>query len=172
MFSPNQIICSLFNIQTDFFGDREGRDPEEAGNRAILFVYLYTLILFAGLVWVGNTTQKTVPKLQTLRLALFGFVNYAFAIMILLVGMDDAIQTEGREMEFYGFYGQRSVMLLITLMFAFIQSIVFINWINKILKKIRLEASGKPDEYVNVDFDGKDPSAADYQLEVTGVNSC
>lgn len=149
MFIPILII--------DFFGDREGRDPEEAGNRAILFVYLYTLVLFAGLVWVGNTTQKTVPKLQTLRLALFGFVNYAFAIMVLLVGMDDVIQIEGREMEQYGFYGQRSVMLLITLMFAFIQSIVFINWTNKLLKKIRLEAS-KPDEYVNI--------------EVTGVNSC
>ena len=125
-----------------------------AGQRTILFVYLYTIALFAGLVWVGNTTQKTVPKLQTLRLALFGFVNYCFVVMVMLVGINDVIQTDGRDMEQYGFYGQRSVMLLITSIFAFVQSIVFINWTNKILKAIRAEeaAPTKSDEYVDVEM--------------------
>lgn len=147
------------------WGEREGRDPEEEGSGAVLFVYLWTLLLFAGLIYVGNMTRMNISNLQTLRLTLFAFVNYCFVIMVLLIGLEGAIETEGREMEEDGFYGQRSVLLLVTCLFALVQSIVFISWTNKRLKKLRA-AENQPDEYVNVEFDGKNPSGADYQVNV------
>lgn len=150
----------------DIWGEREGqRGGEEEGNGAVLFVYLWTLLLFAGLIYVGNTTSMNISKLQTLRLTLFGFVNYCFIIMVLLIGTENAIETEGREIEETGFYGQRSVLLMVTCFFALVQSIAFISWTNKRLKNIRA-AQTKPEEYVNVDFDDKNPSNADYQVSV------
>jgi len=149
------------------WGEREGGNPEEEGSGAVLFVYLWTLLLFAGLVYVGNTTRMNIGKLQTLRLTLFGFVNYCFVIMVLLVGLEGAIETEGREMEEDGFYGQRSVLLLVTSLFALVQSCAFIHWTNKRLKTLRLAESNKtPDEYVNVEFSGKNPSDADYRVNI------
>lgn len=140
----------LFIVFADIWGDREGRDPEEEGSGAILFAYLWTLLLFAGLFYVGNSTGMTVNKLQAFRLALFGFVNYCFITIVLLIGIEEAIQTEGREMEEDGFYGQRSVLLLVTCFFAMVQSIVFINWTTKRLKAL-YAAANKPDGYVNAD---------------------
>lgn len=132
------------------WGEREGGDREEEGSGAILFVYLWTLLLFAGLIVVGNTTQMQVGKLGAFRLALFGFVNYCFVAIVLLIGLEGAIETEGREMEENGFYGQRSVLLLITCLFALVQSSVFISWTNKRLKILRSTAK-QPNEYVDAD---------------------
>lgn len=109
---------------------------------------------------VGNTTQMDIAKLGAFRLALFGFVNYCFVAIVLLVGLEGAIETEGREMEENGFYGQRSVLLFLTCLFALVQSSVFISWINKRLKVLR--STGKPqpaaNEYVDAD---------DYNYNVT-----
>lgn len=149
------------------WGEREGGEPDEEGSGAVLFVYLYTLLFFAGLIYVGNTTRMSISKLQALRLALFGFANYCFVIMVLLIGMEDVIQTEGREIEETGFYGQRAVLLLITCLFALVQSIVFLSWTTKRLKHLNAAAE-KPDEYVNVEFDKTDALAGtpDYQVTI------
>ena len=90
---PTHSVC----LSADIWGEREGRDPEEEGSGAVLFVYLWTLLLFAGLVYVGNMTRSNISNLQTLRLTLFAFVNYCFVIMVLLIGLEGAIETEGRD---------------------------------------------------------------------------
>ena len=153
--NSSSFCFSFFGFSfADIWGEREGRDPEEEGSGAVLFVYLWTLLLFAGLIFVGNTTGMTINKLQVLRLALFGFVNYCFVTIILLVGLEGAIETEGREIEEDGFYGQRAVLLLVTCFFAMVQSIVFISWTTKRLKHL-YAAANKPDGYVDADYDGK-----------------
>lgn len=138
------------------WGEREGqeRDPEEAGNGAVLFAYLWTLLLFAGLIYFANTGKKTIGNVESLRLALFAFANYCFVIIILLLGLENAIETEGREIEETGFYGQRAVLLLITVFFAMVQSTIFISWTSKRLKNLRAAALIETQsEYVNVDFE-------------------
>ena len=113
----------------------------------------------AGLVYVGNTTGMAVNNLQGLRWALLGFANYCFVIIVLLIGLEGGIETEGREMEEDGFYGQTCVLLLLTCIFALVQSIVFVSWTTKRLKRLRAEAmTAKSDEYVNVEFENDSPS--------------
>jgi len=138
------------------WGEREGQggDRDEEGNGAVLFAYLWTFLLFAGLIYFGNSAKKTIGNVESLRLALFAFANYCFVIIILLLGLEDAIETEGREIEETGFYGQRSVLLLITVFFAMLQSIVFVSWTTKRLKNLQAAALIETQsEYVNVDFE-------------------
>ena len=141
------------------WGDREGREPEEEGKGAVLFVYLWVFALLVGLVIMGNTIQMTEAGLSSLRMALLGFANVCFVLIVLLVGLENAIETEGREMEETGFYGQRSVLLMLTCFFALIQSIVFMKWSSTRLNSIRskgLTANKDDDVYVNVEDSGKE----------------
>ena len=138
----------------------------------MLFVYLWTLMFFAGLVYAGNTTGMTVNKLQGLRWALLGFSNYCFVTIVLLIGLEGGIETEGREIEEDGFYGQRAVLLLVTCMFALVQSIAFVSWTTKRLKRLHVEESAlsadkSGDEYVNVEFEDESPNGPPgYKLTV------
>lgn len=135
------------------WGEREEGEPEEESG-AVLFIYLWTIVLLTGLVYVGNTTGMAERKLESLRWALIGFLNCCFVTLVLLIGIEDAIQTEGREIEETGFYGQRAVLLLVTCIFGMVQSIVFLSWTTKRLEKLRIDSlSGKSDEYVNVEFE-------------------
>lgn len=145
------------------WGEREGqerRDEDESG--AVLFAYLWTLLFFVGLAYLTNTTRKAIGPVESLRLALFGFANYCFVIIILLVGIEDAIETEGREIEEDGFYGQRSVLLLVTVFFALVQCVAFAFWTTKRLKNLKAAALIETQsEYVNVDFESKKDATND-----------
>jgi len=135
------------------WGEREGRDREEESG-AVIFAYLWTLLFFAGLAYLVNTTKKTIGPVESLRVAIFGFANYCFVIIILLVGLEDAIETEGREVEEDGFYGQSSVLLLVTVFFAMVQAIAFVFWTSKRIKNLKAAALIETQsEYVNVDFE-------------------
>jgi len=151
------------------WGEREGDEREEEGNGAVVFVYLWTLVFFAGLVYVGNTTEMTINRIQALRWALLGFANYCFVTIVLLVGLEGAIETDGREIEEDGFYGQRAVLLFITCLFALVQSIVFVYWTTKRLKHLRAAAlTESSDEYVNVEYEEKNPTTIhDYNYKIT-----
>ena len=95
-------------------------------------MYLYVLVLLAGIVYMGNTyTSRTdITKLNTMKWALIGFANFLFAVMVMMIGLE-GIEVDGREMERDGFYGQTAVLLLITCFCALVQSIVFIVWTSK-----------------------------------------
>lgn len=148
------------------WGDREeGEDDEESG--AVLFIYLWSLVLLTGLFYLGNTTGTSVQKLEVLRLALISFANCCFVTIVLLIGIEDAIQIEGREVEETGFYGQRGVLLLVTCIFGVLQSIAFVYWTTNRIKKLKIESlTGKSDEYVSVEFDKTTSTAPGYSVPV------
>ena len=103
------------------WGDQE--EPDEEGNGTIVFVYLWTLVLIFALTVYGNRLMSA-GNLEALRFALLGFANYAFICCVLLGGLD-AVKTEGREIEETGWYGQTSVLLLLTCLFMLVSSIIF-----------------------------------------------
>lgn len=122
----------------------EEREPEEEGrSAAVTFIYLWMLILFSGLVYMGNNTNMSLTKLELLRYLLFGFANLCFVLIVLLIGLE-GIEVDAREMERDGFYGQTAVLLWITSVFGMIQSIIFISWTTKrinVLKSLQEEDS-------------------------------
>jgi len=153
------------------WGEREGQgNPEEEGKGALLFVYIWTLVIFAGLAYLGNTTGMAVNKLESMRWILLGFANYCFVIIVLLIALE-GVESEGREMEETGFYGQTAVLLLMTCIFAMIQSIVFVSWTTKRLKHLKVmeeqqssSNTEKSDEYVAVEYDNSPPAPPGYKI--------
>jgi hypothetical protein len=141
-----------FFVSTDVWGEdrREGRDPEDEGKGTVLFVYVWTLVAIAGLLYLGNSTGMATNKLEGLRWACVGFANYCFIIMVLVVGLE-AITVEGRELEEDGFYGQTAVLLMLTCFFGLIQSIVYISWTGKRIAKNTMPDNS--DGYVNVEYE-------------------
>lgn len=131
---------------------REG-NPEEEGSTAVLFIYIWTLVAVAGMIYLANTTGMAANKLEGLRWALLGFANYCFVTMVLLIGLE-GIETEGRALEEDGFYGQTAVLLFLTCFFGLIQAIVFVSWTSKRLAAAQ-EASSptKQEGFVNVDYE-------------------
>jgi len=148
-------------------GEREGRDPEEEGKGALLFVYIWTLVIFAGLAYLGNTTGMAVSKLESLRWILIGFANYCFVIIVLLIALE-GVEAEGREMEETGFYGQTAVLLLMTCIFAMIQSIAYVSWTTKRLNHLKAlddsSSTEKSDEYVAIEYDNSAVTTTGYKI--------
>lgn len=114
-------ISRFLKLNPDLWKD--DRDPEAEGNGTLLFVYLWTLGLLVLLAVVGNSMVNR-GHYDALRMALLGFANFAFIVMILVGGLG-AIETEGREIEATGWYGQTSVLLFLTCLFGLVKSLVF-----------------------------------------------
>jgi magnesium-transporting ATPase (P-type) len=117
----------------------------------VLFVYVWLLVCIAALIYLGNSTGNESSKLEGMRWALVGFANVCLTTMVLLVGLE-AIEVEERELEEDGFYGQTSVLLFLTCLFALVQSIVFIGWTGKRLAT-QQALPEKSDDYVHVNYD-------------------
>jgi magnesium-transporting ATPase (P-type) len=147
------MYCRRVHFSTDIWGEnREEQDPEQAGNGAVLFVYVWLLVSIAALIYVGNSTGNESNKLEGMRWALVGFANVCLTTMVLLVGLE-AIEVEGRELEEDGFYGQTSVLLFLTCVFGLIQSVVFIGWTGKRLAAQQQVLPEKSEGYVNVNYE-------------------
>jgi len=147
--------------------EREGQNPEEEGKGALLFVYIWTLVIFAGLAYLGNTTGMAVSKLEALRWILIGFANYCFVIIVLLIALE-GVEAEGREIEETGFYGQTAVLLLTTCIFALFQSIVYVSWTTKRLNHLKAmdesSSTEKSDEYVAIEYDNSPVTTTGYKI--------
>jgi hypothetical protein len=149
-------FCSSFAL-TDIWGEQEAQGAEEdEGKGVVLFVYIWTIVALFGMIYLGNTTGLLVQKLEGFRWALVGFANYCFITMVLIAGLD-AIQTEGPELEEDGWYGQVAVLLLLTCFFGLVQSLIFVSWTGKRIKKAGIPAE-KTDGYVNVGYESPPPS--------------
>mmetsp|Transcript_39063 Transcript_39063/g.94473 ORF Transcript_39063/g.94473 Transcript_39063/m.94473 type:complete len:273 (+) Transcript_39063:311-1129(+) len=135
--------------------DREGErgDPEIQGKGAMIFIYLWTLLLVAGLIYLANTTDMKAAKLEKFRWALTGFLNYCLVTMILLTSLEGGIQVEGRDLEEDGWYGQTAVLIFLTCLFGLIQSIAYIVWSGKRIgnkEEIKSSDDNSADGYVDV----------------------
>jgi hypothetical protein len=64
----------------------EGQPEGEGGSGALFFVYIWSLLLFAYLVWYGNRvlSKEKENQIQVLLAALFVFANLAFLCSILM----------------------------------------------------------------------------------------
>lgn len=148
-------------------GDERRDDPENEGrNAAVTFMYLWSLLLLGGLAYMGNCTDMKLHKLESLRWMLVGMANFLFALIVMVIGLEGVV-VDPREMERDGFYGQSAVLLLITSIFALVQSIVFLSWTTKrinVLKALEQErlingekppsnGPGADGEYVSVEYD-------------------
>jgi hypothetical protein len=144
----------MLNVySTDIWGEQDPHNEDEGGDGTMLFVYIWTLVALAGMVYLGNTTGMTVDKLHAFRLALIGFANSCFITMVLIGGLH-VIQSEGPEVEEDGWYGQIAVLLLLTTAFGLAQSVAFITWAGKRIKKMSAAAiEDKADGYVNVVYE-------------------
>lgn len=105
-----------------------------------MFVYLWTIVSLIALAVVGT---RLVQKghYDGLRFMFFAFINYSFIVMVMLGGLD-AIQTEGREIEETGWYGQISVLLFLTCLFGMLKSLIFQFWLHRKSKQARSAQQG------------------------------
>jgi len=112
-----------------FWGDNEEarrrRDEMNQASPALIFTYVWTLVLFLVLLYFGYRETRNGSDLFRVTTALVVFANLCFIVMILLGGLEGGVQTEGRELEEQGFYGQFGVMMFLTLLFWMIWSCVY-----------------------------------------------
>lgn len=143
--------CNIYS--TDIWGEQEPHAEDDGGDGTMIFVYIWTLIALGGMIYLGNTTGMAIDKLQTFRLALFAFANSCFITMVLIGGLH-VIESEGPDVEEDGWYGQVAVLLLLTTAFGLAQSLLFISWTGKRIKKMNAAViEEKTDGYVNVEHE-------------------
>lgn len=130
------------NIPWWWFSGRE-RDPEDEGRGALIFVYIWSWLLFLSLVLYGNIVFQRGSDFEGLQGALIMFANLAFMCLVLVAGLG-AIRVEGRELEETGWYGQFSVCLFLTCLFWLIDGLVFTMLLRKPNKDTRTNNERKP----------------------------
>lgn len=93
-------------------GDRERR--EEDGSPALIATYLWSVLVFSGLLFYGYQHMNRTESLQGLVAVLVLFANYNFVSLLILGGVEGAVETEGRAVEEHGFVGQFGVLVYLT----------------------------------------------------------
>jgi len=91
-------------------GGEERRD-EEQGSGALVFVYLWTLVMFVILVYYGHGHIKNTSDNRTFLLALIMFANLAFVACILTAC---SMQMDERQVEERGFFGVFAMCMVVT----------------------------------------------------------
>lgn len=114
------------------FGNEERRRRREEEGRAnpiLIFTYIWSLLVFCGILYFGYREIVNKADLHRVVAALAVFANLTFLMMFLLGGLEGGVQTEGRELEEQGFYSQFGVMMFLTSLlwtiFAVTFSIIF-----------------------------------------------
>jgi predicted permease len=95
-----------------YFGRSSNRERREDDTPPILIaVYLWSLLVFGGILFYGYRTIARGGDYTGIVAALVLFANYAVLSMFLFGGIEGAIETEGRAVEEHGFVGQFGVMV-------------------------------------------------------------
>lgn len=124
------------NVPWWWFGGQQRRDREQEGHGTLIFVYIYLLLLYVGLILYGNYVFRRSTNFAGLQGALFIFTQMVFLLMILLAGLPEVIRVEGPELEETGWYGQFAVCLFLTCLFWLIQGIVFTTLMRKRVNRL------------------------------------
>ena len=97
------------------------RDREESGmntdtTNALNFMYNWTIIMFLVVLMYGSYTLFRLRQNGTMYLLVTLALLFQFSIMSMILLAQGVISTENRQMEesVYGWYGQKSVLLLTT----------------------------------------------------------
>jgi hypothetical protein len=128
-----QRLCIVQNFAGVFGNNQQG--PDRQGGGGVVLVYGWSIVLFASLLWIGNQMIKgnsrtpdesisTTPTMRghILRLALLGYANMAFVCLILV---SSNVEVDARAIEELGWYGQLSVLMVLTCLLAFVYCLVF-----------------------------------------------
>ena len=90
-------------------------------------------------------------RLENLRWMLIGFVNYAFVCCVLLGGLE-GVEVERREIERTGWYGQISVLLLLTCLLTAVSSLVFAFQTSKLISSEYEKEEDKDQGFVSMEM--------------------
>ncbi|CAJ1953023.1 unnamed protein product [Cylindrotheca closterium] len=115
---------------------RENLEQETHQQILILFLYMWTFTMTLLLVISVNRDFR-LRKLKSARWSLMGFVNYSFVCAVVVGGIPQLIRDRGMELEKTGWYGQTSVLLLLTCIFQMLSSSFFVCAIGKMIAKQR-----------------------------------
>lgn len=112
---------------------KANNEEEEDSSTVFVMLYIWTIILVAGLVFVVNRNYGQ-GKLKTVRWFLVGWAVYASTIVLLLGGIPELILEEGQELEEIGFYGQTAVLNFITVFLELMTCAFFACWVGRLIK--------------------------------------
>lgn len=105
-----------------FWSGGEERRDEEEGSSGLVFVYLWTLVLFIVLAYHGHKHIQSRSENGSFLLGLFMFSNLTFVACILLI--INIRNMEERQLEEYGFFGMfAGCMVLTYILWTFLCSV-------------------------------------------------
>lgn len=146
----------------------EERDRDEDTNGALIFVYVWSLLVFGGIVAFGISSHRRNADMNAVVAALVVFMQFSFLSLFFLGGMEGGVQSEGRELEDNGFYGQFPVLMFVTSLFWTVFSLVFAIVVRRMARHSGVEViEVGPSDYQIQNDDGNDN---DNGNEKTGVH--
>jgi hypothetical protein len=101
-----------------FFGttiQEEDGDNQDSAPPVLIATYLWSQLVFWGILFYGVYAMRAGTDLTSLVVALVLFANYSLLALFLLGGVEGAIETSGPAVEENGFVGQFGVMVRNTL---------------------------------------------------------
>jgi hypothetical protein len=101
------------------------RDRDEDTNGALIFAYVWSLLVFGGIMAFGFSSYRRGADMNAVVAALVIFMQFSFLSMFFLGGMEGGVESEGKELEENGFYGQFPVLMFMTSLFWTVFSLVF-----------------------------------------------
>jgi len=103
----------------------EDERRREDVNPTLIIIYIWSVLVFLGIVCVGHNAIRNNGNLNGLVAMLLIFANLSFLSMLFLGGLEGGVQDEGRELDEHGWYGQMGVLMFITNLFWTVFAVVF-----------------------------------------------
>lgn len=137
----------------------EERNRDEDTNGALVFAYVWSLLVFGGIMAFGFSSYRRNADMNAVVAALVIFLQFSFLSMFFLGGMEGGVQSEGKELEDNGFYGQFPVLMFMTSLFWTIFSLVFAIVIRRMARHSGVEVIevGPSDYQIQSDYDKEKP---------------
>lgn len=102
------------------------RRPDDAPNPTLIVIYIWSLLLFAFLVYYGYRVKmnNSFDK-SAIIMSLIVFAHLCAFGMLFIGGLEGAVLDEGPELDSHGFYGQFGVLVFTTYFWCCLFSVVF-----------------------------------------------
>lgn len=127
---------------------KEDLEEEAQQHIVMTLVYVWTFLLVVILAILVNRNFN-LGKLKSVRWFLIGFINYALVCSALVGGIPQLIEDKGEELEEIGWYGQISVLVLLSCVLEMMFSLFLALSVECMIRKQRreLKAEGHPYAY-------------------------
>jgi hypothetical protein len=94
--------------------DERRKGQQDGANPTLVVIYIWSLILLAGLTLFGHYTLLTKGNMNAVAAPLMVFANFSFLSVLFLGGLKGAIEDDGWGVMKYGWYGQFGVLVYMT----------------------------------------------------------